>query len=167
MATVVCSKRAWRTIFLASVYPSIHVAFVFMSQDGPCASRHHICVSGRKKEEGQRQRAKGQNHVSASPAQPTAPPSHGQNWVTWVPLIRRWEVASGPAMEFGSAKHHWLQSLTVLAGISRIVLNADYGHICLFWLILMVIPPILPNMYDLFWFKTGFHHAEELPIWFV
>lgn len=52
VATAVCSKRAWRTTVQASVSPSIPVSLVLTSQDGPCVSKHHICVSGRQEEEG-------------------------------------------------------------------------------------------------------------------
>lgn len=37
-------------------------------------------------------------------------------------------------------------------------------HICLLFLILMIIPFIFLNLYDIHWFKGGFHHVEELSV---
>ena len=76
MAPAACSVRARRTTVQASVSLSLCVSLVLMSQDGSCASRHHVCVSGRKRKI-ERQRAKGQDDLPASLALPTVPSSHG------------------------------------------------------------------------------------------
>lgn len=88
---------------LASVSPSVHVAFVLLTQHGFCASRQHVCVSGRKKEKYIKAKGIKRGRFASRPCLANFPflsclntESHGH------PLLEGGgEMASGPAKQCG------------------------------------------------------------------
>lgn len=112
---VIVQRRCGRTVVLASVSPSIHVSLVLMSNDGPCACRQRICVSGRQEEEG----IKAESRMICQQALLSQLP---------LPLMARSESQGHPWLEDGwwlvglllwvgqPSSICWLQGLTVLAG---------------------------------------------------